>query len=350
MKANKARRPCHQNFHPDIQAKKGVTVTVFQLNFFSIMSIYRFAPIYQKRIWGARHLESVLGRVLTAEGKIGESWELVDRPEADSPLVSPEGEKRTLHDLWKGDRKKIFGKSAPATERFPILVKLLDCAENLSVQVHPSPAVASQLQSEPKTEVWYFLQTEKDALIYAGLKKGVTRAQFEKAIGTPALAGLLHTLKTQAGEAMFLPSGRVHAIGGGNLILEVQQNSDTTYRVDDWNRVDEKGQPRALHVAESLASIKFDDFEPTFAQPHSEKVIECTHFTLRRAFLFPEEYRQWTNDGKSFQYHFLAGGELSLGDVTYKAGEAWLMSADHPPYELKPGPEGAELLTVLWGN
>jgi mannose-6-phosphate isomerase len=218
------------------------------------------------------------------------------------------------------------------------------------VQVHPPAAKAAELKGEPKTEMWYFLQTTEDALIYAGLKKGVTREQFEKAIGTPALAGLLHTLKTKPGEAMFLPSGRVHAIGGGNLILEVQQNSDTTYRVDDWGRKDDTGKPRTLHVSEALASIRFDDAEPHFAQPHSERVLQCAYFTVRRAFLFPEEYRQWTNDGRSFQYHFLASGELTIGETTYRAGEAWLVSADHPPYEFKPGAEGAELLTVLWGE
>ncbi|HSI84875.1 MAG: type I phosphomannose isomerase catalytic subunit [Candidatus Methylacidiphilales bacterium] len=315
------------------------------------MSIYTFQPIYQERIWGGNRLRRLYKRDAPADKKIGESWELVDRPEANSLLTTPEGESKSLHDLWTGPNKvKIFGKGAPKTERFPILIKLLDCVDKLSVQVHPPAAKAAALKGEPKTEIWYFLHTTKKATIYAGLKKGVTRARFEKAIGTPELANLLHTLKPRRMEAMFLPSGRVHAIGGGNLILEVQQNSDTTYRVDDWNRVDDKGKSRELHIKESLESINFNDYEPIFTQPHSERIVECAYFSLYRALIFPGEFRSYIPDGRSFQYHYVARGEVTVLGTKYRYGQAFMSSADSEPYELEPGPKGLELLTVEFGK
>lgn len=314
------------------------------------MKAYFFKPIYQERIWGGQGLASFFGRELPSQNKIGESWELVDRPEACSEVIEGPNLKEdatiTLHDLWIGRRKEIFGSRAPDAPRFPILIKLLDCQENLSVQVHPPLGQ----EGEPKTEMWYLLETAPNALIYAGLKKGVTRAQFEKAIGTPGLPPLLHALPTQAGETMFLPSGRVHAIGGGNLILEIQQNSDTTYRVDDWNRVDEKGQPRTLHREQALASIRFDDYEPQFAQPHGEKIVQCPFFTTERAYIYPGEYRTAPSDPTSFRYHFIAQGELKVGARSFKRGDHWLVPANEPPYEMEPLGEGAEVVTVTWGK
>lgn len=314
------------------------------------MSFYTFEPIHQKRIWGGSAFRDTFKRDVDPNEKWGESWELVDRPEACSKIASGPEKGQTLHDLWVNQREKIFGTGAPAEKRFPILIKILDAAEKLSLQVHPPAEKAAELNGEPKTEMWYFLETKDDAQIYVGLKKGVTREKFEKAIGTPELAALFHRLKTKPSDVMFLPSGRVHAIGGGNVILEVQQNSDTTYRVDDWGRLDQNGKPRELHVKESLASIRFNDFEPFFTQPHGEKVLECPYFSVQRAFLYPDEYRSWTGDGRSFQYHFLARGELTIESHVFHQGQGWLVSADHPSYELKPGAEGAELVTVQWGR
>jgi mannose-6-phosphate isomerase len=308
------------------------------------MNAYFFKPIFQERIWGGNNLGQLFGRTPPEGKKIGESWELVDRPEACSEIESGPGLKpgthQTLHDLWMNKRKEVFGTKAPDFARFPILIKLLDCQENLSVQVHPPPGKAG----EPKTEMWYFLDTKPDAQIYVGLKKGVTREKFEKAMGTPELAQMLHR------EAMFLPSGRVHAIGGGNVILEIQQNSDTTYRVDDWGRVDNQGRPRALHREEALDSIRFNDFEPYFAQPHGERVLQCPFFTVERAFIYPGEYRVWTSDHTSFQFHFIAQGELKIEDQVLKRGASWLVPADAESYTLEPIGEGAELITVQWGK
>ncbi|SDU06348.1 mannose-6-phosphate isomerase, type 1 [Verrucomicrobium sp. GAS474] len=305
------------------------------------MTIYTFGPIYQERIWGGSALASLYGRTLPAPDRIGESWEVVDRPEAVSPLFAltenpdqaPEA-KGTLHDLWTSSRAEVFGERAPKAERFPILIKLLDCRETLSIQVHPPAAIAPQLKGEPKTEMWYFLHTEPGAKIYAGLKKGVTADAFKAAIGTPGLAALLHELPTEPGEAMFLPSGRVHAIGAGNLILEIQQNSDTTYRVDDWGRIDKDGKPRALHIEESKLSIDYGDFEPLFAQPHGERVVESAYFATHRVFLYPGEFRTYNPNKQSFNYHFVARGTVKIGERSFKPGDGFLLPASAPQYDV----------------
>jgi mannose-6-phosphate isomerase len=314
------------------------------------MTPYFFKPIFQERIWGGQHLAELFGRMLPAGKKIGESWELVDRPEACSDVLSgpgiAPGTRQSLHTLWQEKRVEIFGTRAPDLARFPILIKLLDARENLSVQVHPPPGG----EGEPKTEMWYFLESTPEGKIYAGLRKGVTRAKFEEAMGKPDLAQLLYDLHPQQSDAMFLPSGRVHAIGAGNVILEIQQNSDTTYRVDDWGRVDENGRPRALHREQALASIRFNDHEPQFVQPHGERVITCPFFAVERAYIYPGEYRVWTSDHSSFLYHFLAQGEVKIDDRVFKRGDSWLVSAQEESYTLEPLGEGAELVTVQWGK
>jgi mannose-6-phosphate isomerase len=159
-------------------------------------------------------------------------------------------------------QRDLLGDTKAANGRFPLLIKLLDAQDRLSLQVHPPMQKAAALGGEPKTEMWYIAQAAPAAELYVGLKRGVTRAEFEKKIQTGDVAGCFHRVPVKAGDTMFLPSGRVHAIGAGLVIFEIQQNSDTTYRVFDWNRIGLDGKPRELHVAQSLESIDFNDFEP----------------------------------------------------------------------------------------
>ena len=162
---------------------------------------------------------------------------------------------------------ELLGDAKPAAgNRFPLLCKILDAREKLSLQVHPPANKAAELGGEPKTEMWFIADAAPGAELYVGLKRGVTRAEFEKKIRTAAWPNVFIAFPCSAGDAMFLPSGRVHAIGAGLVIFEIQQNSDTTYRVFDWNRVGLDGKPRELHVAQSLASIDFNDFEPKLVQ------------------------------------------------------------------------------------
>lgn len=222
-----------------------------------------FQPIFKDRIWGGRELERLYDKPLPAGAVIGESWEITDRPGESSLVTNGVLAGKTLRWLMQHHAAELLGGARPAAgNHFPILCKILDAREKLSLQVHPPATLAAQLQGEPKTEMWYIADAGPGAELYVGLQAGVTRAQFEQKIAAGTVADCFHRIPVQAGDTMFLPSGRVHAIGDRLVIFEIQQNSDTTYRVFDWNRVGLDGQPRELHVAQSLASIDFNDFCP----------------------------------------------------------------------------------------
>lgn len=225
----------------------------------------RFHPLYQERVWGGRALQVRLGRSLTSTKPIGESWEISDRLEAQSVVAAGPLAGRTLHALLQEDPVGLLGDVRPRGDRFPLLVKILDAQAVLSLQVHPPAAVAARLGGESKTELWYFLHAEPGSEIFVGLRRGTTRATFERALDAGQVAECFHRLTVEVGDVMHLPSGRAHALGAGLLLFEVQENSDTTYRVYDWDRVGLDGRPRLLHRDESLASIDFADHEPALA-------------------------------------------------------------------------------------
>ena len=247
----------------------------------------QFKPIYQERVWGGRGLESYLGRKLPGGGPVGESWELVDRAEAQSVVIGGPWAGKTLRQLIETHPAEIMGPAWPKERPFPILVKWLDCRDRLSVQVHPPAGIAQRLGGEPKTENWYFGRTDAGAAVYAGLRAGVTRKSFEQAIAAGTVDRCLERLAVRDGDSLLIHSGTMHAIDAGNVILEIQQNSDTTYRVYDWGRVGFDGQPRQLHVAESLQSIKWDDYEPTPLRgaPTAAMLADCPEFSIRRQVL-----------------------------------------------------------------
>ena len=222
-----------------------------------------FHPIFKDRVWGGREMERLYQKKLPPGRPIGESWEISDRPGDVSVIANGPLAGKNLRWLMENHRAELLGDAKPANEnRFPLLCKILDAREKLSLQVHPPAGKAAELGGEPKTEMWFIADAAPGAELFVGLKRGVTRAEFEKKIETGEVAECFHRVPVRAGDAMFLPSGRVHAIGAGLVIFEIQQNSDTTYRVFDWNRVGLDGKPRELHVAQSLASIDFNDFEP----------------------------------------------------------------------------------------
>jgi len=249
--------------------------------------LLRFQPVYQERVWGGRALESALGRTLPPGAPIGESWEIVDRAEAQSVVVGGPMQGQTLRAVLAQHGGEVMGPQWPAKKPFPILVKWLDCRERLSLQVHPPAAIAGELQGEPKTENWYIAHTAPEAHLIVGLKRGVTREQFERAIADHTVEQCVHQFPVAAGDSILVHSGQVHAIDAGNLILEIQQNSDTTYRVFDWGRVGLDGRPRELHVEQSLRSIDWEDFEPVpvRAAPTSGTIADCEEFSIRRVVL-----------------------------------------------------------------
>lgn len=242
-----------------------------------------FRPIYQERVWGGRVLEQALGRSLPAGKVIGESWELVDRPEAQSVVASGPLAGRTLRQAIEADPSGLMGPGWDKARPFPILVKWLDCRERLSLQVHPPAAIAASLGGEPKTENWYVAHAEPGAAVLAGLKPGVDAAAFERALVDNTAEHCVLRHPTRAGDSLLVHSGVMHAIDGGNLILEIQQNSDTTYRVYDWGRVGLDGKPRALHVRESLASLRANTAgTPVLVRAQSDVTVlaDCREFRI----------------------------------------------------------------------
>jgi mannose-6-phosphate isomerase len=291
-----------------------------------------FEPLFMERVWGGRRLETLFGKRLPPSARIGESWEIVDREDAQS--VVHEGPLRgaMLNELWNTERERIFGAGLPDTPRFPLLIKLLDAQERLSVQVHPPARVAAQLGGEPKTEMWYILDAQAGSDLYAGLKRGVTREDFEQALNGGSVAELIHRIPVKAGDAIFIPSGRIHAIGTGNVIFEAQQNSDTTYRVFDWNRMGLDGKPRALHVEESLRSTDFEDVEPRLADKTGEALVTCEHFRVEKWTL--EGAR--ASGGSRFAIYCVVSGRVDCAGREFGPGEFFLVPASLSSVTLCP--------------
>lgn len=274
----------------------------------------RFSPYYQSRVWGGRRLETVLGRSLPdATTPFGESWEVSDRAEA----MSATADGVTLNELWQNHRAEVFGGLKSDSPCFPLLMKILDACDDLSIQVHPPASRAVELGGDPKTEMWFIAHADPGAKIYAGLKNGVTRAQFDAALQNGMLAEVVHVLEPVTGDCLFIPSGRIHAIGAGLLIYEIQQNSDTTYRVFDWNRVGLDGKPRQLHIAESLASIDFEDFEPRMQSRAAEgPLVSCEFFDV----MLGSQAGQLGRAGENLTLA-VTQGQLEFAGETFRAGD-----------------------------
>jgi mannose-6-phosphate isomerase len=223
---------------------------------------FKFQPIFKERLWGGRNLETLYHKPLPGRGPIGESWEISDRPGDASVIINGPLKGMNLRWLMENHERELLGDAKSQNGLFPLLIKILDAQEKLSLQVHPPAHKAAELGGDPKTEMWHITQAAPGAELYVGLRNGITREEFERRIQDGTVADCFHRVPVKAGDTMFLPSGRVHAIGANLVIFEIQQNSDTTYRVFDWNRVGTDGKPRELHVPQSLASIDFNDFEP----------------------------------------------------------------------------------------
>lgn len=216
-----------------------------------------FAPFLRPQVWGGRRLEQLLGKRLPPAGQFGESWEISAHPLHVSRVAEGPYRGQRLDELWFRFRNDWYGGPGPVPDRFPWLVKLLDCDQLLSVQVHPNDAMATQLLpgESGKTEAWVVLHAEPDSRIYAGLLPGTTRETLEKHLAAGTVSECLHWFSPQPGDALLLPAGTVHSAGGGLVFAEIQQSSDATFRLFDWNRTADDGRPRALHTREALASI-----------------------------------------------------------------------------------------------
>jgi len=253
----------------------------------------RFEPIYQYRLWGGRRLSDLLSAPLPGDGPIGEAWILSDRDDHQSQVANGPLKGQTIGQLMEEFRGQVMGKLAPRFRRFPLLLKFLDVREMLSVQVHPSDAHPELLPpgETGKTEAWVVIEADKGSHIYAGLKPCTTVNDLRHSLADGTIVDHLVNIVPKAGDAVFIPAGTVHTLGGGVMVFEVQQNSDVTFRLYDWGHVDAKtGQPRPLQVDRALASIDFAEstgglvtpFVVTTAPVERERLFDCDHFLLWR--------------------------------------------------------------------
>lgn len=290
-----------------------------------------------ERVWGGRRLETLFGKRLPPAARIGESWEIVDRAEAQSVVHTGALRGETLHELWTKRRAEIFG-DVPESARFPLLIKLLDAQEKLSVQVHPPADAADELGGETKSEFWYIAEARAAAELYVGVKSDSSRTKFARAIEQGAVEEHVHRISVSAGDCVFLPAGRVHAIGAGNVIVEIQQNSDTTYRVFDWNRGE-----RELHIEQSMRCIDFGDVEPSLTQPQGESLVKHELFHVEKWQLGEARVASAQN---RFAIICCIAGALRCGDVQLLPGHVALIPARMQHAAVEPLEKGTELLRV----
>ncbi|MFD2146213.1 type I phosphomannose isomerase catalytic subunit [Mucilaginibacter antarcticus] len=306
----------------------------------------KFEPIYQYRLWGGRKLAQLLSKPLPKEEPIGEAWILSDRKDHASKVTNGNLKGYTITQLMKEFPKELMGILVDRFDYFPLLLKFLDCKEVLSVQVHPSDDQKSYIPKGDtgKTEAWVILETGNDSRIYAGLKEGTDQQNLRAAIQNNCVADRLHSFVPKAGDAVFIHSGTVHTLGG-TVVFEVQENSDVTFRLYDWDRTDPKtGKPRDLQVEEALACIDFEQVNIGPVKPivdakqsNTEKLFDNEHFILWRM-----KYKSLFKVGVNNEPIILVGIE-GTGNVVYNAknyeigkGDVMLLPAELGECEIQP--------------
>lgn len=299
-----------------------------------------FEPVLKEYIWGGPNLETTLGRTLPNEGVVAESWEIAAHEDGASIVVNGAFAGQSLIAVSRNLGIDLVGRrNAWALERgkFPLLVKLLDAHDKLSVQVHPDDkyALAHEGNELGKTEMWIVLQAMPDAEIILGVRQGTTPDLFRDAVADSTVERYLHRLKVKAGDFVCVPSGTLHAILGGVLIAEIQQNSNTTYRVYDWNR-SSNGRARPLHLAKALDVINFNVVEPQLpvpelieATPQRQRSLLCAnqYFTTERVVLGQGGEFGGDLNGDTLEIWGVIDGEIDVNETHLEAVRFTLLPA-----------------------
>jgi mannose-6-phosphate isomerase len=310
----------------------------------------RFEPFLRPMIWGGRNIARYLGKNLPTPEAYGESWEVSDHALHQSRLATASYFGVTLRQLMDEHRRELLGPAADRFAVFPWLIKLLDAKDWLSVQVHPDEeAVKKLLPGESaKTEAWYVLDAAPDSRIYAGLKPGIGPHQLRDALQHDAVLDCLHAFTPKAGDCVFIPAGAIHTFGGGLFLAEIQQTSDATFRLFDWNRRDAKGQPRKLHVEESFASIHWDQgpIEP-IAATAANPLVKCRYFEIER-FGFASSFALGGADRLQALIVTHGQGRFDNGEF-FMPGDVWILPAAMPRMMLHLDKPLAGLLCTLPG-
>jgi mannose-6-phosphate isomerase len=322
----------------------------------------RFVPFVRPMVWGGRRLGDLLAKPLAAEETYGESWEVSDHPVHRSVIATGPLAGLTLHDLMERRRADLLGPAAERHTTFPWLVKFLDAHDWLSVQVHPDERAVKHLWpgEGSKTEAWFILDALPGSRIYAGLLPGVDENALRNALARGTVAECLHSFAPQPGDCVFLSAGTVHAVGGGVLLAEVQQTSDATFRLFDWNRCDAQGKMRTLHIEEGLASIDWQRGPVTpvrapgfagaaqAAPKQRKRMAECAYFQLD----YVADNKPFPCGGTSHLQTLIVlagGGRLAWDDhdALLTPGQVWVLPAAMPVGRCVPEPALAVLLSTL---
>ncbi len=319
----------------------------------------KFRYLLKEKVWGGRRLGEVLGKELPEGRPIGESWEISDHGEDTTVVAEGELSGVPLQELVRSHARELLGRRGmeSARERFPLLLKFIDASDVLSVQVHPDDAYAGEHEGGElgKTEAWYVVWADEGARIVRGVKPGTTRVEFERLLREGELEECLNSFEAKAGDVVFLPAGTLHALGAGIVVAEIQQNSDTTYRVYDWKRVGLDGRPRELHVEKALEVIDFDaPIQNTEVGRKLEEysyrrelLVECKQFTLELAETSKRIEEEL--DGEAFAIVcFIEGGGLLEGDwgsTKVVRGDSVLLPASLDEFDFAPA--GKSLLLMM---
>lgn len=309
----------------------------------------RFQPYLRPMAWGGRRLARFLGKNLPPAAAIGESWEVSDHPHHASIVATGNHAGHTLRHLMARQRDELLGPAALEHERFPWLIKLLDVHDWLSVQVHPNTErVQHLLPGEgAKTEAWLVLDAQPGSRVYAGLQPGIGQAELRDALAHGTVADCLYSFEPKRGDFLFLPAGTVHAAGGGVLLAEIQQTSDATFRLYDWDRKDAAGRPRELHIDKGFAAIDWSQGprDPVAAQRTRTGLVHCPHFEVD----FVRQDTPLSLGGTGILQALIVvdgQGRLANGEFAM-AGDAWVLPAQMPALTLHPEGTLAALVCSL---
>jgi len=298
-------------------AREGSGVAARRFDEAAVLTPLILSPIYRSYLWGGRRFETTLGRKLPGDDVYAESWQLVDRGSDQSVVAAGPLAGATLGSLVSTRGRELLGRHSPQ-RAFPLLFKFLDACQDLSVQVHPDDERAARLGTPDlgKTEAWYVIDAAPGSRMYAGLKDGVTRERFAAALRAGRCDEAIHSFPVKAGDCVFIPAGTVHAIGAGLLVAEIQQSSDVTFRLHDWNRVGPDGKPRDLHVEEGIeATTRLGPVAPVTPAATSDPAVR--RLVASDYFVFDEVVPagSWKVGGDE-GCHFVAviGGAVALED------------------------------------
>lgn len=317
------------------------------------LSLYpiKFKPLYKEKPWGGQKLKKVLGKDIPPHRKIGESWEISDRGKDSTIITNGEYAGQTLHPLIHRLQNRLLGDTVwkRNSRRFPLLYKILDVEALLSLQVHPTDDYAGKTRGEGgKTEMWYVLQADPGAGVICGLGEGIDREKFEELLRSHRVESALRQFPVKNEDSIFIPAGRVHTVSPSCLLVEIQTNSDITYRISDWGRVGLDGKPRQLHLKEALEVINFADRESPRIQPLSERtgrneiqlLVAAPEFTVELLKL-KEEYRDECRGQHFTVLTGLGGGgrivveEQGGGEWVIKPGDFVLLPAYLGSYRIE---------------